>query len=274
METIHGVSEDELDLILHLPGGSAEAADAIVKYLRKKFTHIRVFVPHAAMSAATMLACSADEIVMGAHSFLGPIDPQIVFRNGESGGNMVPAQAILDQFRLAQSECVDPKKLASWLPILKTYGPGLLVQCRHHQKLAEELVATWLTTYMLKGKPNGAALGKTAAASLADHKTFKSHGRVIDRGQARSFGLHVTDLEADQVLQDLVLTVYHAFSHTLTGSSASKIIENHARKRYVMHHRRPPPIAAQPPVAPAPPPSIPAGPPRARKPKPRRKRGR
>jgi ClpP class serine protease len=28
-----------------------------------------------AMSAATMIACAADVIVMGKHSFLGPIDP-------------------------------------------------------------------------------------------------------------------------------------------------------------------------------------------------------
>jgi len=65
METIYGLKGDELDLLLHTGGGSAEATDAIVSYLRQKFKHIRVIIPQAAMSAGTMLACAADKIIMG-----------------------------------------------------------------------------------------------------------------------------------------------------------------------------------------------------------------
>src|SRR5260370_36612874 len=64
MEVIHGLSGPDLDIILHSPGGSPVAAEAVVIYLRSKFKHIRVIVPQAAMSAATMLACSADEIIL------------------------------------------------------------------------------------------------------------------------------------------------------------------------------------------------------------------
>ena len=65
MEAVSNIEERNLDLILHSPGGTAEAAESIVEYLRKRFDNIRVFVPMAAMSAATMIALSADEIVMG-----------------------------------------------------------------------------------------------------------------------------------------------------------------------------------------------------------------
>jgi hypothetical protein len=41
---------DNLDLLLHTRGGSAEATNAIVTYLRQKFNHIRVIIPQAAMS--------------------------------------------------------------------------------------------------------------------------------------------------------------------------------------------------------------------------------
>src|SRR5438874_430873 len=68
MEACYEVEEKQLDLILHSPGGSLEAAEAIVDYLRARFDHIRVIVPHAAMSAATIIACAADEILMGEHS--------------------------------------------------------------------------------------------------------------------------------------------------------------------------------------------------------------
>ncbi|MCY4309898.1 MAG: hypothetical protein OXC54_01055 [Rhodospirillaceae bacterium] len=45
MEVSHGLESDELDLILHSPGGSPEAAEAIVSYVRSRFSHIRVISP-------------------------------------------------------------------------------------------------------------------------------------------------------------------------------------------------------------------------------------
>lgn len=58
MNTVRGLDcENGLDLVLHTPGGSPMAAEAIVKYLRSKFgKNIRVIVPHMAMSAGTMLS--------------------------------------------------------------------------------------------------------------------------------------------------------------------------------------------------------------------------
>jgi len=72
MEVIHGLKGPNLDLIVHSHGGSAEATEAIVSYLRTKFSDIRVIIPQSAMSSATMLACASNRIVMGKHSFIGP----------------------------------------------------------------------------------------------------------------------------------------------------------------------------------------------------------
>ena len=38
---------------------------------------VTVFVPHYAMSGGTLIALSADEIVMSPHAVLGPVDPQL-----------------------------------------------------------------------------------------------------------------------------------------------------------------------------------------------------
>jgi len=38
---------------------------------------VTVFVPHYAMSGGTLIALSGDEIVMGEHAVLGPVDPQL-----------------------------------------------------------------------------------------------------------------------------------------------------------------------------------------------------
>lgn len=50
-------------------------------------------------------------------------------------------------------------------------------------------------------------------------------GRPISRDEARARGIRITDLEADQMLQDAVLSVHHATMHTLAATAAAKIVE-------------------------------------------------
>lgn len=235
MEVVHGLPRNMgLDLILHSPGGSPEAAESIVHYLRSKFDSLRVFVPQSAMSAATMLSCAADEIVMGLHSSLGPIDPQMILPGAGGGVTVAPAQAILDQFALALEDCQDPKKLGAWLPILPQYGPALLVQCDEALDLAEKLVADWLRRWMLAGDSQRKRKSTRIAKALADHGEFKSHGRPIHRDAAQALGLRVTPLEDDQELQDLVLSVFHATTHVFSASlMAAKIVENQTGRAFV-----------------------------------------
>lgn len=232
MEVIHGLSSQDLDLIVHSPGGSAEVTEALVSYIRTKFTNIRVIVPQAAMSAATMLACSANSIMMGKHSFLGPIDPQFIITT-QIGIQSVPAQAILDQFDKAKEECQDPKLLGHWLPILSQYGPALIVQCENAIDLSKTLLTEWLERYMFSGNPDAADKAKNIAHYLSDHKEFKSHGRHISRDKAKELKLNIEDLESDQDIQDLVLSVFHTTTHTFSGTPAVKIIENHNGKAFV-----------------------------------------
>ena len=103
MNAVAGVSQRELDLIITSPGGYPEATESIVSYLRTRFDHIRAIVPVAAMSAATMLALGCDEIIMGAHSQLGPIDPQFTITTPD-GPRSAPGQVILNQFEQAKEE--------------------------------------------------------------------------------------------------------------------------------------------------------------------------
>ena len=236
MEVTSGLSGDTLDLIIHSPGGSAEATEALVIYLRSKFAHIRAIIPYGAMSAATMLACAADEIIMGKHSFIGPIDPQVIVYT-RLGRRAIPAQAIIEQFERAKKECKeDPKNLGVWLPIIEQYGPALIVECEHAIDLSKNLVLEWLTKYMFKNG-DGEEIAKKAAETLANHSLFKSHGRHIDRKQAKKIGLKIRDLEIDDELQDLILSIFHATTHTFDGTGAVKIIENHMGKAFIKQLR-------------------------------------
>ncbi|MBI4200623.1 MAG: serine protease [Chloroflexi bacterium] len=236
MEAVSNVEERQLDLILHSPGGSAEAAESIVTYLRKRFDHIRVFIPLAAMSAATMVALASDEIVMGQHSQLGPIDPQFIVSTPE-GSRSAPAKAILNQFELAKKECKDPSNLAAWMPILRGYIPGLLTQCEDSRNLAVKMVSTWLKQYMFANDAEAERKSADIAAWFADYESFQSHGRRVSPDQAIEKGLKVAWLEGDDKLQDAVLSVHHAtmhtFSGTLVGLHPAKIIENHHGRAWV-----------------------------------------
>ena len=237
MEVIHGLKGPNLDLIVHSPGGSPEATEALVSYLRTKFSDIRVVIPQSAMSAATMLACASNRIIMGKHSFISPIDPQLILHT-QVGVQAVPAQAILDQFELAKSECEDPKKLGSWLPILSQYGPALLIQCRNALDLSKKLVSEWLESYMFAGMEKAGIISLEIAAKLANHKVFKSHGRHINRDKAKDIGLIIDDLEEDQEFQDFILSVFHATTHTFNGTNAVKIIENHNGKAFIKQQQK------------------------------------
>ena len=232
MEVSAGLKGPCLDIILHSPGGSPQAAEAIVSYLRSQFSYIRVIVPQLAMSAATMISCAANEIILAKHSFLGPTDPQIPLST-PLGRRYVPAQAVLDQFEKASRECADPAKAPVWLPILSQYGPDLLVQCESALCLSQELVRTWLETYMFKEMCDRSEKAARVSRWLANHKQFKSHGRHISRSQLQDNHLVVSDLEDDETLQDLSLSVFHATIHTFTGTPAVKVVENHTGRAFI-----------------------------------------
>jgi ClpP class serine protease len=73
-DLIEGINAKEIDILLHSPGGSAEATERIVNLIRSNFSEVRFFVPNSAYSAATMLALCGDEILMDERSTLGPIE--------------------------------------------------------------------------------------------------------------------------------------------------------------------------------------------------------
>lgn len=236
MEVVHGLPTNvPLDLMLHSPGGSAEAAEAIIDYLRGRFPGLRVIVPVAAMSAATMMAMAADEIVMGAHSQLGPIDPQLTISTPE-GPRSAPAAAIREQFDEASKDLAQhPERTAAWLPILRSMSPALLQICVNSETLAKTMVSDWLAKYMFHNDDPAEAKRKAehVAEELSAYGKRLSHARRVGREELRGLGLKVVDLEDDPELQDRVLTVHHCFDHTMNSTGVVKLVENQNGKAYV-----------------------------------------
>jgi len=97
-----------------------------------------------------MIALGCDEVLVGGHSELGPIDPQIVVPVPE-GSRFAPAHAILRDFERAKEQCKqDVSSIAAWTPILRSYAGGLIEFCNQAIQLSMEVVASWLEKYMLR----------------------------------------------------------------------------------------------------------------------------
>jgi ClpP class serine protease len=66
-----------IEIILHTPGGLVLAASQIARALADHPARVTAVIPHYAMSGGTLIALSADEVLVDRHSALGPVDPQL-----------------------------------------------------------------------------------------------------------------------------------------------------------------------------------------------------
>jgi hypothetical protein len=236
MAAIHALDRSRgLDLILHTPGGSIAATEALVTYLRSMFNgDIRAVVPQIAMSAGTMIALACREIVMGKHSSLGPIDPQI---NGS------PAHGMLEMFDLAKTEIKqDSTSVPVWQVLLSRYPATFIASCRKAIELSNDLVTGWLESGMMAAEQNPSAMAKVVVEWLGSPKNHKTHDRHVSSDALKARGVKIVDLErmsgqggdSDQKTQDKILAVHHACIHTLTATPAMKIIENSNGSAFIL----------------------------------------
>ena len=227
MSSIKGMDKNVgLDLILHTPGGEIGATQKIVEYLKSIFNNdLRIFIPHTAMSAGTMIACCAKEIHMGKHSFLGPIDPQI-------GG--VPTNEIKNTINNMKNDLSQKKNIDYWKLYMNNLPPhleGVINNVIHHSK---EMVKAWLGDNMLSSQPEKA--DKTAKY-LSDYGIHKNHNNCLNIKCLRdNTDLNIIELESNKELQDAVLSVYHSYLILVERTNIAKIIENHNFSAFVVHH--------------------------------------
>ena len=214
-----------LDLFLHTPGGDVAATEAIVKYLRSKFgTDIRVFVPQLALSAGTLIACASKEIIMGNQSSLGPIDPQI-------GG--IAALDVLREYEEFEADIIqNPYKAHYWSIRLQGVPPTFINKCKDAVSLSTELATNWLKTGMFEDEAMDTGRIDSIVGKLNEKLNSKTHGRHFDKVYCKRIGLKIVDLEdkngfKENVFQDVVLSIHHAYCISLTNTAAVKIIENH-----------------------------------------------
>ena len=218
MEAVYKLDKSKgLDLILHTPGGDIATTEKIIHYLRSVFKgDMRAIIPQMAMSAGTMISVSCREILMGKQSCLGPFDPQF---------NGVPCQSVLKEFEKAKRDVREnPHSLGLWQVIMSKYNPTFLLSCEQAVRLSEELISEILKTSV--SDPEKIEKIKKV---FGDNDNSKTHSRHISKDKCREAGLNIVDLENDQDLQDLVLSIHHCYMIAFDTTIATKIVENNKR---------------------------------------------
>jgi len=174
---------DNIELMIQSSGGIGEVAEKIVemirRYCKKQF---RVIVPNLAKSAATMIAISADKVIMGLTSELGPIDPQLTVVQG-GVPHSVSAQSFIDARNRLENETAEAVKknepYQAYLAQLSALNTGFIDSCEKAISFATDFATKALENNMLKGKRDAHDLANRIALNLSSASTYFSHGRTI-----------------------------------------------------------------------------------------------
>jgi ClpP class serine protease len=164
--------EQPIDLILHTPGGLVLAAEQIAHALVERQGKVTVFVPHYAMSGGTLLALTADEVVMDSNAVLGPVDPQI--------GDL-PAASIVKLLELKPRAQISDEMLVL---------ADIAIKARMQ-------VASFVAEVLLKHQPKERALA--LAAALTEGRW--THDFPITVEAAKALGLPVSTNVPAQVYE-------------------------------------------------------------------------
>ena len=176
------------------------------------------------MSAGTMIACAAKTIIMGLQSSLGPIDPQ--FKG-------IPAYNIMYEFQEAKDDLLqNPANAPYWAIKLQQYPAAFMKIAIDAIKLSTELVREWLGSCMFSASYDQDKID-LIVSRLNEHDSSKVHNRHFNVEFCKNIGLCVDTLEDDDTLQDLVLSVHHAYVTTFDVTQAVKIIENQNGKSFI-----------------------------------------
>lgn len=142
---------DDVDVIIDSFGGDADAAYHMAKLIDGHFNgNIKYVVPRFAKSAATLMVCGGNKIVMGETSELGPLDPQI----RQDDGSYISAKAVQATLELIKKHLNKEDKHGLELATIlaSRINPLVLGQYESSIDIAKEYQRELLMMRMLKSK--------------------------------------------------------------------------------------------------------------------------
>ena len=189
-DLLHRVDDGEdIELLLHTPGGDIDAADRLIHMIREKVgdAAIRIVVPHLAKSAGTLMVLGADTVVMSDTSELGPIDPQVLIPDSTGTLRWTAAQNYLDAYK-THSEALrhNPQNLPSEI-MFRKLDPVVHQRCMAAKRRSRSLAEDLLKRGMFREGGNWTA----TADRLIDTAEWQAHSQGISLHDATEIGLRV-----------------------------------------------------------------------------------
>jgi len=216
-DLLKSVDSENIDFYIETPGGSGETAEEIARFLHNKFKTVSFVISGEAKSAGTLLALSADEILMTSTASLGPIDAQI-----QIGRFNVSAHDYLiwieeKRKAIATGTKLDPIDIT----MIAQITPGELKGVDNSLNFAKDLVIKWLPKHKFKNwdftetrksevtdvmKVNRA---KDIADVLTEHSKWRSHGRSlkIEDLESKEINLRIKKIDEDSTLSNIVYRI-------------------------------------------------------------------
>lgn len=214
-EVLADCKQQNVDLLIETNGGITDATEGLLSALRNSVADFRVIVARAAKSGGTIIALASAEIVMGASSELGPIDPQ--FQN-------IPAAIIIAN----PSADFNLKKMCeNWI--------------QQTQTLAKKCLKQGMFGFADRAKTDEEI--SMIVDSLSSGRIYFSHGSAIDHAEAAQIGLMVNYLSPDDEIWQRIWLLYCMYEYDCRQQSLVKIFESRRLSNS---------IAAPPPPSPPP----------------------
>ena len=184
-------------ILLRTSGGSVEGAERMVAAIRYLFSDVMFIIDKYAMSAGTMVALSGNEIMMHYNATLGPIDPQVRTKEGQT-----PVSGYLHKIAELTEKSVHEKLTPAELIMLRnTIDLGKISEYESVVKVAKLLVEKWLVTYKFsswnKTMTTKKRRAKKIANALGDFKRWHIHGRPLGLNHLQDLQLKITDYTKD-----------------------------------------------------------------------------
>ena len=222
-----------IDIILETPGGLAEVVEDFIITLHHEYDHVAVIIPGMAMSAGTIFAMGANEILMGKMSALGPIDAQMIV-----SGKRLSVEAQLTGLEKIKDECAQTGRLnPAYIPMLQQLSPGEIQNWVNVSEFSKKLVGKWLAEYKFstwhKHSKSGLAVteeeremrAEEIAEKLCDHSSWLTHGRNFKIDRLRDMKLLITDYSESPELEDAISRYYALLHMSFERSNIYKIFE-------------------------------------------------
>jgi len=223
---------ENLALFIYTPGGDTIAGWGLVNLLRQYCKNLKVLVPFRALSCGTLIALGADEIIMGRHGFLSPVDPSVASPfNPSAPGNPqlgrisllpVSVEDMTGFLDLSRKE-IGLKSDESMVEVLKILAEKVHPLALGAVYRAREQTSDLAKRLLSNHSDNGKYEGKIDKIVRQLTQELPTHNYLIGRSESKKIGLDI--IEPSEEIEQLMWDLYKEYEKwlLLTSPASSEL---------------------------------------------------